>query len=461
MEERLWVITTFLLAIALGLYITYAKKDKAAAINRLAYMDRLTGVSNLEKFEIDARKILRKNKDTEYAMVYLDIEKFKFLNESFGHTTGNRILIYFAKFFERQLRSDELFARVNGDKFVALLTYGEKFAFLERINVFLFKFNDILGHLLGKLRIIIVAGVYKLEFADANINIDFAIDRANLARKTVKGSHHNAVAFYDGKIDEQIRKEKEVENLMENALLDEEFVVYLQPKYNLAGRRLHGAEALVRWKRKEKKLIQPNDFIPIFERNGFIIELDFYILEKVFQLQQKWFNLGKKVHPIAVNISRLHVGKQFFIKRLNDLIKKYQIEPKNIEIEMTESAFVDNEIGYLEFISELRRIGFVLSMDDFGTGYSSLNLLREVPFDVLKLDRSFLASGSITPREKVLISNIVKMANELNIKVVSEGVETEEQALFLSEVNCDMVQGFLFSRPMPIVEFEELALCKI
>lgn len=458
MELNLWAMTTLLLAAALGGYIAYAQKDKAAALRRLAYTDKLTGVSNLEKFEIDVRKVLKENPGKEYALVYLDIEKFKFINESFGHTTGNRILLYFAKFFERQLNSGEAFARINGDKFVALLVYREKFSFLERLNLFFFRFSDILSHLLGKFRIIIVAGVYQLETYQSDVNIESAIDRANLARKTVKGSHHNAVAFYDGKIHERICREKEVESLMENALLDEEFVVYLQPKYDLAVRRLHGAEALVRWRRDGKKLILPNDFIPIFERNGFIIELDFYILEKVFQLQKKWRDLGKKVHPIAVNISRLHVSNQFFVKRIKRLIKKYQIEPKNIEIEMTESAFVENEISYLEVISQLREMGFVLSMDDFGTGYSSLNLLREVPFDVLKLDKSFLASGGITPREKVLISNIVKMANELHIKVVSEGVETEEQASFLQEVNCDMAQGYLFSKPVPVADFEALAL---
>lgn len=454
-KKRMNIALSFCVAgLLLTLIIFWVKRRKERELRLIAYTDRLTGLRNFEKFEIDAGEVLRTQNPAEYAVLYIDIEKFKYINESLGAERGDAVLIYFAKLFSHQMNGVEMFARVSGDRFVALLKCAEREVLEERLQSFYKIFSYIKNTMLENHRLVLVSGIYQLEPEDTDIAL--AVDRANLARKTVKGAHHSTLVFYDQKIHSRIIKEKEIESIMEKALSRGEFIVYLQPKYDLRTRKVVGAEALARWKKGDGDIIAPNDFIPIFERNGFIVEFDFYIFEKICALQKKWATTRGKVVPLAVNFSRLHINDPTFISHLKKLVETYSVDPKLLEIEMTESAFVESGDQLLTIIDELKQLGFILSMDDFGTGYSSLNLLRQVPFDILKLDKSFLMTQQVTTKEKIMISSIIRMAKELKIKVIAEGIETSEQEDFLADLSCDMGQGYYFSRPIPIEAFEKM-----
>ncbi|WP_242824816.1 EAL domain-containing protein [Clostridium botulinum] len=202
-------------------------------------------------------------------------------------------------------------------------------------------------------------------------------------------------------------------------------------------------------------IFYPGKFIPLFEKNGFIVELDFYVYEEVFKVLRNWMDNKKRLLPISMNVSRAHINNDTFISRLITLIKQYGIPINLIELELTENIFLDNIKEVLSKITELKNLGFTFSMDDFGSGYSSLNLLKELPIDVLKLDKSFFPNNSVSSKEKIIVANIVKMAKDLNISVLSEGVETQNQVDFLTQIGCDMVQGYFFSKPIPIDEFEK------
>ena len=297
---------------------------------------------------------------------------------------------------------------------------------------------------------ILDCGIYKISKSDNDINT--IMDRANTARKTIKGGHKNSFAFYDKEMHKKILKEKEIENSMVDALNNGEFIVYFQPKYSLSDYQIIGAEALVRWDNPQKGLIPPIEFIPVFERNGFIVNIDFYVFEEVCKKIREWMDEGQKVVPISVNLSRMHFVNSNFIEKFKLIVDKYKIPTRLIELELTETAVLDNIEGLLDTMNNLKEKGFVISMDDFGTGYSSLNLLKELPVDILKLDRAFFTEKDESNNEKIVISNVIKMAKELKMKVISEGVETISQVEFLKQIGCDMV--------MPVKEFEKIAFKK-
>ncbi|MBW6410597.1 putative bifunctional diguanylate cyclase/phosphodiesterase [Clostridium weizhouense] len=422
-------------------------------IDRITSKDSLTGLLTLSKFEIIAKNLLNKQNEKQFALIYCDIDKFKYINETLGYAAGNKILIDFAKLSSAYLYKDELICRCSADKFIILLEYINMETLKNRLNNFNKKFIEIKKLYFNNIKISLIAGIYLIKSIDNSlISI---IDKANIARKTIKGYHKSYYAFYDDKLHMQITKEKEIENLMLSSLENKEFLVYLQPKIELSSKKIVGAEALVRWLSPLKKLISPVEFIPLFEKNGFIIDLDFYVYEEVLKKMRSWIDEGKDLIPISLNVSRLHLNDTDFISRLKKLTQKYNIPTSLIELELTESIFFENVDYLLKTIEELKLLGFTCSIDDFGSGYSSLNLLKDLPIDVLKLDKDFFPNHYINKKEKVIISNIVKMAKELDITVLSEGIETEEQADFLTEIGCTMAQGYLFDKPMPINTFEK------
>ncbi|WP_236879340.1 putative bifunctional diguanylate cyclase/phosphodiesterase [Clostridioides difficile] len=243
---------------------------------------------------------------------------------------------------------------------------------------------------------------------------------------------------------------------MNKALEKGEFIVYYQPKYSLGDvNEIEGAEALIRWNSPEFGFISPIDFIPLFEKNGFIVNIDMFVFEEVCKTLNKWINKGYTPVPISVNMSRVHLYRDNFIENITDLISKYNISPEFIELELTESVVFDNLNILIDIMKKIKEIGFLISMDDFGSGYSSLNLLKDLSFDILKLDRGFLIETTDTKRGKIIISKIVEMAKAIDIKVICEGVETYEQVEFLKEIGCDKVQGYLFAKPMVLDEFEK------
>ena len=265
----------------------------------------------------------------------------------------------------------------------------------------------------------------------------------------------NKIAFFDVEMNNQRIWERKVEDDMSRALANKEFQVYLQPKISTTEEVLAGAEALVRWIHPQEGFIPPNKFIPIFESNGFITKLDDYMLEEVASLQAQWIAQKRKIVPISVNISRAHFTRSDLATHISSIVDKYKVPHNVIELELTESAFFDDKKLLLNTIKQLRESGFSVSMDDFGAGYSSLNSLKEMQIDVLKIDADFFRGANAEERGMLIVSEVIDLAKKLDMKIVAEGIESREQVDFLTEQECDLIQGYFFAKPMPVAEFVE------
>ena len=455
------ILIMAIICVILIFYIIYDKLNFKIKLQRIAYTDNLTGANTIDKFVIDANKILCKNTQVKYALLYIDIDKFKYINEMFGYAEGNKILIHISQVLNNNTNKYEICARMDNDHFILLIACNTEDELLNRLS----KINKEICNLnttnSSKYKIVMSSGIYKITKKDDIKKIDLLIDRANIAAKSKKEKYEHSYSFFNEDTRNRLYKEKRLEDNMNKALEKGEFIVYYQPKYSLDDvNEIEGAEALIRWNSPEFGFISPIDFVPLFEKNGFIVNIDFYVFEEVCKKIREWMDEGQKVVPISVNLSRMHFVNSNFIEKFKLIVDKYKIPTRLIELELTETAVLDNIEGLLDTMNNLKEKGFVISMDDFGTGYSSLNLLKELPVDILKLDRAFFTEKDESNNEKIVISNVIKMAKELKMKVISEGVETISQVEFLKQIGCDMVQGYLFSKPMPVKEFEKIAFKK-
>lgn len=421
-------------------------------IETLAYRDAVTQGDNWNKFVRDAGLLLARSHKAEYVLVVMDINHFKFINDRFGYQEGNQVLRHLSDTLRAAVRDRELSARYNGDHFAALLEFRDNGSLLERLELIWKQIGSFHGTGVARYQLSLSSGIYQVEPQDSP---NTAYDRALLALNTIKGRHGNSCAFYSEQMRSAALREQEIANEMHAALRNREFIVYLQPKFCLGDETLVGAEALLRWKHPGKGMIPPDEFIPLFERNGFIVEIDLYVLETICIKMRQWMDEGLNPLPVSVNISRVHLHDPNFVEHLNKILAKYSIPPRLIELELTESIFFENITAMLSMMEQLHQIGFVLSMDDFGSGYSSLNLLKAIPVDVLKIDKEFLGRSEDDGRSRRIISGVIAIARDLDMKVLSEGVETAEQAEFLKNAHCDYVQGYYFSKPLPVDRFEE------
>lgn len=418
-----------------------------------AEYDGLTGIPNIQKFYADAKHILD-DSDEMFAVLRMDIDKFKVINDVYGNSEGDKILIFIADAIKRRC-ADNVYARLGSDVFVILMKYNCDSELVDMVNVIS---EDIAKYPLEH-KMKASFGICKIDNNKAN-SVSTLCDWANLAVKKIKGSMLFNYAFYDDALRKEILEEKEIEDEMHSALADGQFAMYLQPKYNIESSTVIGAEALVRWIHPTKGMIPPAKFIDLFEKNGFIIELDQYIWERACILLRNWIDRGLTAVPISINISRIHIYNLELRDTLINLVKKYDLPPRLLELELTESAFLDDMGDLYSSLEDLQRYGFSLAMDDFGSGYSSLNMLKNVPIDIIKIDREFLNETVVTERGKTVIRHTIAMAKNLDMRVVAEGVETIDQAAFLLESGCSIAQGFYYSRPVPVESFEELAFGK-
>lgn len=420
----------------------------------LAYYDTLTGCPNSIKFEIDARRILNEHNDQKYSIIFFDIDDFKMINDMCGRRIGDKILTCFAENLCMKDKSNYAYGRITADHFVALINYKEK---NEICNFILSQIHHIQAYNISGLEnfhITLSCGVYNISNRELSINT--MIDNAMMASRTIKGDHLKFYACYKDEMMDKIKKDAEFVQLMDKALENEEFEVYFQPKYNLIDRKMIGAEALIRWNSSKKGFLLPGAFVPLFERNGFIVNIDFYVLEKIFKMIKSWIDRGMEPIVVSVNQSRKHFDMPDYLERLELLVDKYKIPPNLIEMEITESAFLQDQQHIIDVMGRIKELGFLVSIDDFGSGYSSLNLLRNVPADIIKLDKNFLDESVDSARSKSIIKHVVDMSKDLNMDVICEGVETEQQAEFLREIDCTMGQGFLYAKPMTYEKFEKM-----
>ena len=413
-------------------------------------IDKLTGIPNRIRF-YDQIQVAIQDIYKNYAIILLDIERFKNINDIHGIAEGDEVLRYIARVLKETYGNHNNYARLHSDMFVFYISYEKKGEIIKEIE----KIRKKISANPFQYDIVTKFGIYLVD--DRSIPVNLMCDRAMMAERTVKGSIMKFCAFYDEHYREEMLRAGQIEQDMERALTEHQYQMYLQPKCRLSDNTLCGAEVLCRWKHPEKGLIPPNDFIPLFEKNGFILKLDEYMWEEACKNIRRWLDEGHQVVPISVNISRYHIQHNNLEKALTNLLDKYNLTPDRLNLEITESLFLDNPEELNRVLERLKRMGFKLEVDDFGSGFSSLNLIRNISVDTIKIDKEFLDSEIASEKGKNVVNHTIGMAKDLNLQVIAEGVETKAHVDFLRESHCDIAQGYFFAKPMPIEEFERIA----
>lgn len=424
-------------------------------LSRMTECDELTGLQKRSLFCHTVEDLIAANQEVKnnsgFALIFIDIIKFKAINEILGAAEGDRILIYMSELLNEYTKEFGAASRLDSDSFALFIKADRKLT-EEIVNSILRKFSS---YILS-FEVSCNAGIYLTS--EENISVDSMIDRASLAQSTIKGNYSQKYIFYAEEMRNQMLSEQEISGIMATALNENQFVVYYQPQYNHSTGMLVGSEALVRWNHPEKGLISPGIFIPLFEKNGFITRLDLYVFEKVCIFLRKIIDEKYSIVPISTNFSRYDIFKTDYIESIEKIRQKYDIPAKYIRVEITESATVGGSVYVNEIIKKLHNCGYIVEMDDFGSGYSSLNVLKDVDFDIVKLDMKFLSSESGNNRGGTILSSIVRMTQWLNMPVIAEGVENTAQADFLNSIGCNYIQGYLYSRPLPEEQYLNL-LC--
>lgn len=427
------------------------REEDQKAILRLKKRDLLTGLYVEEAFKSRVRQELERwQEGRQYAVVYTDINDFSYLNDNFGHEAGNGILRDFAAMIRRDGRM--VSCRLYSDLFITFLWDTDRESVLQNIVKISLNFTRRQKEYYPSCNIKLTTGIYFMESKDENL--DMAIENANLTRKSIKGNHNAFCKVYESRMRSQREEEKRILAEFQGSLKEGGFQVYVQPKFHLSRFVLSGAEALVRWKKGDGRVESPGQFIPLLEKTGYIVELDFYVYEQVLIYMRNWLEAGKEPPVISVNFSRSHFEQNGIYQRILSLTKAYRIEPGYIEIEITESLFVSGYELVKTEVQQLRRAGFRVAIDDFGTGYSSLGMLLDIPADIVKIDRSFLNQGT-RENAKEFIRNVGRLIESVKEEVIFEGIETQEQREFLVDCGFRYGQGFLFDRPMPMEVFQE------
>lgn len=426
-------------------------------IKNFGITDELTGLPTTRKLKIDLKKILLTAKPNEYTIISLDINSYRYIIESFGQDVGNSILIALSRHIESVIPKGSILCHNFVDNFY-IVVHTTFLPALEDIVFNITNVDEALSNLLPK--------HFKLDFSvgiceinNPKENIESLMEKANTARETGKTSFNpKRLSVFTESMQSNRENEREIIFDMDRALKENEFIVYYQPKFSLSDGKVVGAEALVRWNHKTRGLLTPGYFIPFFEKNGFIQNIDILVFESCCKFLDNWNKSQKNPVPITIscNLSRLQLYNPDLANKYANIASKYQIAPSNIEIELTESLMMDNKDRLLKAMHKIKNAGFTISVDDFGSGFSSLSLLKDIPANVLKLDREFLNSNRDNEKEKIIIHSVINMAKELDMQTVAEGVEDQKQSDLLKNMGCDIVQGFFYAKPMPEVEFNNL-----
>ncbi len=449
-EVKLYFLFALILSVVFGIVI-YSQIRANRISERMLHTDSLTDGFNRDGFLRAAEELLGKEKKGAYSVVYLNVKNFRYINESWGEEDGNKTLIFIYKELQKMVKPQELAARSSMDHFFLLLDEASDYEIEERVRRVESDINNRIRNRFGKYSLEFSAGAYRME--DDN-EISQAMNKAMHASRL--GEEKHICSFYQGAIAEQISRENHLNALFDESLKNHDFYAYLQPKVSAGKEKCCEAEALVRWIHPREGMIYPSDFIPVLERNGKICSLDLYIFEEICRLIQSWISQGKPVTRISVNLSRFHIrnaGSDIW-KKYQEIKERYQIPDGVLEIELTETALLESH--QFEFVKQVldgfRRIGMSVALDDFGFAYSSLSLLKDLEVDTLKLDRTFFLNES--ERSRSIVRNVIGLAHSLHMNVVAEGIETMEQVDALRRIDCDFIQGYVYSRPISADEFE-------
>lgn len=427
-------------------FFSWWNRSKKKEIDSIKYRDELTGISNFLSFKIDLEKLISKMDDSSYILIHFDIDDFKVINTNYGYSFGTKLLVIIAETLDEFIHDDELCTRQSSDNFLICTRYNE--ATISNLKNMLYENiqNRTELNIANDITFCMGARVFKKGEVS---NPEELLDSATLSHKNAKLSGRNGFVMYNDEFMDKLIHESMIIKRMHYALEDEEFQLYLQPKFDIATGTITSAEALCRWIIPDYGMLPPNDFIPLFESNGIISDLDFYMLKRTCQFI-KDHHLEQSGFTISVNFSRVTIYHKDFYDRLITIMDSYNVPLSCIEIEITESAFNGLDDTIIKMLERLQKAGFRISIDDFGTGYSTLNLLNTLPIDVLKIDRGFVNDVATS---KNIIGLIIGVAHTLNIKVVCEGIETKSQLEALQKMHCDCGQGFYVSKPIPREEF--------
>ncbi len=441
------ILFSAIICTAFYLYQCYQRQ-----FEKLAFTDPVTNGRNSASFQIGCMELLKKiPEDGVYCVVSLNIKNFRLINEGYGSREGNDTLRYVARVIRKNLSDGEISGRGEADNFYLFLRESSQSAVQSRLDQLIKDINSFNQDRENPYYLVFSQGAYLVT--DASLEVTIMQDRANTARKEWSSSQ-GGCAFYHASSTEKLQKEREFRDALASALENREFQVYLQPKIRTADGRIGGAEALIRWQHPQKGLIPPSDFIPVFEKNGTIQKLDFFVFEEVCKTLNRWIKAGCTPIPISFNLSRHHFREENFLQKFEETRKKYGIPAGLIEMELTESVFFhDKQIEIVKnAVNLIHRAGFLFSLDDFGSGFSSLGLLKNFNVDSIKLDRRFFLDE--TERSHDVVESIINLAKKLGVHTVAEGIESSSQLHFLRQIQCDLVQGYLYSKPLPIPEFE-------
>ena len=425
------------------------KLYETAAISNLYKYDRLTGFYTREYFYQKVRTRLDEDTAHEYSIWCANLENFKLYNDTFGRQAGDHLLVAEAEFLRRKVGEDIICGRYGADRLMCLLEREQDQELRKHISELL-EYSQ----LESMQKLSVKVGIY--EITDRSLPVAHMCDRALLAVDRIKGLYNENLAVYDDSMRESMLREKYITDVMETSLEAGEFCVYFQPKYCLQNDHIIGAEALVRWTHPDLGFLPPNEFIPLFEKNGFIYKLDQYVWKSVCEKLCEWRDKGLPLVPISVNVSRSDIYQADLPVVFTKLVEDSTLDPKYLHLEITESAYTKSPERIINTVSELRDLGFTIEMDDFGSGYSSLNMLSQMSIDILKLDMTFIRSEMAKPIERRLLNDVVNMAHRMRLSVVAEGVETEEQRDRLKAMGCDYAQGYYYAKPLPADEFEKV-----
>ena len=412
-----------------------------------AAVDKLTGVYSSQFFFTYAEQILKSHLDAEYDFICTNIESFKVVNTRHGRKIGDRLLQEIASVFQSILQEHEICGRMNADRFAILLKHRARDVY-----------KDIEDEIVKKLKtdttnsLVIKFGIYENVKHEESTSLMY--DNAMLALNSIAKQYGDTICYFDKDLQKKAQDKQNIIDNMEEALATNEFVVFYQPKHGIKENKAMGAEALVRWNSKKFGFMSPGLFIPLFEQNGFIAKLDYYIWESVCKMLRERLDAGARVVPVSVNISRSDFDTADLDQKIIALADKYEVPHDLLHLELTESAYNDNPEQIRKIVESLHSAGFVIELDDFGTGYSSLSVLTKMSFDILKLDMSLIREIK-NPTGRNILSCIVDMAHRLNMKTVAEGCEDKETADVLGELGCTFIQGYFYSKPLPPNEFFE------
>lgn len=413
--------------------------------------DSMTGLYTKQVFCRKFYELKQQNPEKKYDIIAIDIMNLKLVNDTYGFMEGTRLIQHMGESIKRQIGDSGGFAcRAYADQF---------FLFVDREAQ---NEKDILNHIRADMKAYPMDmkmharfGVYHVEDG-IDVPVSVMCERAMFSVDSIRGQVQKDIAYYDDSVRTKLLLEQQISDEMADALTNQEFQVYLQPKYCISTGKMAGAEALVRWISPKRGFMSPGMFIPLFEKNGFITELDLYIWDKTAEMIANWLKEGNKYVPVSVNVSRKDIYRRDLVKNLKKIIKRHGLEPKHLHLEITESAYTENQDQIIETVNKLKEEGFEIEMDDFGSGYSSLNMLSRLPIDILKLDMKFVQSMCEESKSVSILGSTIQLAKRIELKVVAEGVEEEKQYEILRDMDCDMIQGYYFAKPMPEPEFREL-----